>query len=230
MKKIFLLVITILSFQYSFAQDPEIIGTWYLRGFTSDLGEIELIDNDDAPQNPTLVINPDYTFDGIAACNGFSGEFIYDAIEDVYFHENFFTTLDDCNNTNYTNFETLYFSHFDDTQGPFLRYVDIGPSRLLLEFAPGFGMEFQDTVFLGIEELLETSISIFPTMASKQIQIEFPDSLRIESLQIVNSLGQLVYQKTHDFHALDISGLNSGIYFIEMNTEKGNVIKKFIKQ
>ena len=66
-----------------YGQDPDMIGTWYLRGFTADLGDTEFIDNEDAPQNPTLIINADFSFEGIGACNTFSGQFMYDAVEDV---------------------------------------------------------------------------------------------------------------------------------------------------
>ena len=54
---------------------------------------------------------------------------------------------------------------------------------------------------------------------------------RIDTIEIYNLLGQLVWnmKNAQNSNAVDISGLNTGNYFIRITTDKGNIIQKFIK-
>lgn len=232
MKKILLATFVLfVSIKNISAQDPEIVGTWYLKAFTTDLGDPEFINNNDAPQNPTLTIFSDYTFEGIGACNMFTGQFEYDPVEDVYVHTSFNPTTDNCGNSGYNNFENLYFSFFNDSQDPFLRYVNTGSGNLVLELStPGFGMEFQDSVFLGINENLLDRISVYPTITSDYLIISRPISVLIEQIAVFNTIGQKVLVELGNNDEINIASLSTGIYFIQISSKQGNIIKKFIKK
>ncbi len=55
----------------------------------------------------------------------------------------------------------------------------------------------------------------------------------INSIQITNALGQLVLSKNNVNETnttLDVTGLQIGIYFVQLQTKEGNVIKKIIKE
>lgn len=213
-----------------YAQDPEMIGTWYLRAFTADLSDPVFITINDAPQNPTLIVYSDYSFEGIGACNTFTGQFQYDPVEEVYFHTSFIATTDDCGDPAYNNFEDGYFAHFDDTLGLFLRYVPIGSGLLLLEIeSPGFGIEFQDSVFLSVDENPLRLIKIYPTIASEYLNVSKPTSIAIEKAIIYNSLGQLVLTVAENMDRINVSPLPKGIYFLQINSEEGSITRKFIK-
>lgn len=230
MRKI-IIVLMLTMWISGFAQDPEMIGTWYLRAFTVDLGDPILITPEDAPQNPTLIIYSDYSFEGIGACNTFTGQFEYDAAEEVYFHTIFEATTNDCGDPGYNIFENNYFSYFNDVQGPLLRYVPIGSGLLSLEIdSPGFGMEFQDTPFLGIEENRLELINIHPTITSDYIVITRPVSAEVEKVMIYNSQGKLVAIETENLHQLDVSALSGGVYFLQIDSKQGRITKKFIKR
>ena len=70
------------------------------------------------------------------------------------------------------------------------------------------------------------SITLFPNPATNTITIN--TSQEITSLTVVDQLGKVVLTK-NESATLDVSELQSGIYFIRIETEKGSVIKKFIK-
>jgi hypothetical protein len=55
-----------------------------------------------------------------------------------------------------------------------------------------------------------------------------PTSIQLEKVEIFNTLGQLVGQKTdHDF---SISELASGIHLLKITTSEGVIHKNFIKK
>lgn len=82
--------------------------------------------------------------------------------------------------------------------------------------------EFSDTIFLfpsqSIESIEKLSFSIYPNPSSKQITIKCEKA--IELVQIYNMNSALVVETAKTEH-LDISELNSGYYFIKVETADG---------
>ncbi|MEZ4874874.1 MAG: T9SS type A sorting domain-containing protein [Flavobacteriaceae bacterium] len=228
MRKIILLFL-IVSFK-GFSQDPEIIGTWYLKAFMADVEPNTYLTSTDAPQNPTLIINTDYTFEGIGACNTFSGAFIYNVSEDVYYHENFVATNLQCETNGYNTFEDLYFSYFDDSWDEYLTiYRTFGGDELIAQVSsPGFGMIFQNTPFLGINDINKFEISISPNPATNTLFIS-SKNLKIDTISLFNLSGQKVLELENPNNSIDVSALQHGMYFLKMDSEQGNVLKKFVK-
>lgn len=75
---------------------------------------------------------------------------------------------------------------------------------------------------------LEQTISIYPNPANDELHIMMPTSIQLEKVEIFNTLGQLVGQKTdHDF---SISELASGIHLLKITTSEGVIHKNFIKK
>ena len=75
---------------------------------------------------------------------------------------------------------------------------------------------------------LEQTISIYPNPANDELHIMMPTSVQLEKVEIFNTLGQLVGQKTdHDF---SISELASGIHLLKITTSEGVIHKNFIKK
>lgn len=79
-----------------------------------------------------------------------------------------------------------------------------------------------------IREKNNALIQVYPNPAKNKLKIENIENFRIESISIINLTGQKIKQfepkKTH----LDISGITSGIYFLKITFEKGEIIKKII--
>lgn len=75
---------------------------------------------------------------------------------------------------------------------------------------------------------LDQSISIYPNPANDILHIMTPITIQIEKVEIFNTLGQLVGQKTD--HNFSISELASGIHLLKITTSEGVIHKNFIKK
>jgi aminopeptidase N len=75
---------------------------------------------------------------------------------------------------------------------------------------------------------LDQTISVYPNPANDELHIMMPTSVQLEKVEIFNTLGQLIGQKTdHDF---SISELASGIHLLKITTSEGVIHKNFIKK
>lgn len=82
-----------------------------------------------------------------------------------------------------------------------------------------------------IEQLSKTDkmVNLYPNPTTSQLQIS--TDFKFASLQVLNSVGQLVFTKEAS-HTLDVSSLSHGIYFIKLYNEQGQLLKvaKFVKE
>ncbi len=73
----------------------------------------------------------------------------------------------------------------------------------------------------------EDAIVVFPNPANDEIHIQMPLDITLESVEILNHLGQLVNTKsTADF---SVSDLSTGVHFLKLKTSEGTFHKKIIK-
>lgn len=74
--------------------------------------------------------------------------------------------------------------------------------------------------------------SLYPNPVSDVLNITSNESIKISSINIYNTLGQLVLviPNAEEIKAVDVSNLSSGHYFIKINSDKGTSNTKFIKQ
>ena len=79
----------------------------------------------------------------------------------------------------------------------------------------------------GINEELETKLRVYPSPATNELYIG-TDS-EITSFEIVNLAGQIVATAENTSKA-DLSGLESGAYIINVQTQEGRASRRFIKQ
>ena len=82
----------------------------------------------------------------------------------------------------------------------------------------------QDFVF-------ENYFRIYPNPASDVLKIESKQNIEVQSISIYNTLGQvvLVVPNAKATKVVDVSGLQTGNYFIKIHTDKGTSNAKFIK-
>ncbi|MCH8318320.1 MAG: T9SS type A sorting domain-containing protein, partial [Bacteroidetes bacterium] len=78
----------------------------------------------------------------------------------------------------------------------------------------------------GISEDLNESLKIYPNPAAGMLIIQ-SDGIKIESIKLINSLGQIVIDVKPEGYVtkLDISKLTEGNYIVQVETEKGVVSK-----
>jgi len=227
MKKLLLLLLCFFSFQ-SYAQDPELFKTWYLTSIEVDLGDEIFVSNINPSISPTLMINEQLEFEGLGACNGFGGEFVFGEANgyDTITPTNYFETLAICDYQEHINFEGNYFSFFQ-FENP-LMIVNIEPTHLALEGLAGFILHYSDEALSIIDNPL-FEISIYPNPTSEKLFISFENN-NIQSVSIFSILGTRVKNiSASSVNSIDVSNLSKGIYFIEIHSTEGKIVKKFIK-
>jgi hypothetical protein len=76
-------------------------------------------------------------------------------------------------------------------------------------------------------------ITIFPNPAFSEILV-IGNQSTVSGIEIYNMLGEKVYQSLVTGHyspvTIDVSALQAGMYFMEVKSEKGVTVKKFIKE
>lgn len=86
-----------------------------------------------------------------------------------------------------------------------------------------------NTATLGTEDyILAQAIQMYPNPAADVLHIEVPSSITLEKVTVYNSIGQTVLENTSN--SISVTGLSTGVHFIEMTTSAGTFHKKFIKK
>ncbi len=84
---------------------------------------------------------------------------------------------------------------------------------------------------LALEELA-SSFSVYPNPVGSELFLA--TELRVEEVSIYDIYGRQTtvcgLQTTDFVHSINVSELNSGIYFVNIKTENGNVVKRFVKK
>ena len=77
----------------------------------------------------------------------------------------------------------------------------------------------------------ENRFNIYPNPVKDELTIT--TEVRVEEISIYDIYGRRtnVYslQSTDFVHNLNVAGLNSGIYFVRITTEDGEIVKRFVK-
>lgn len=83
---------------------------------------------------------------------------------------------------------------------------------------------------VGLDEL-SSSLNVYPNPVNDKLYIE--TEVKIENVAIYTITGVMVGQQTTENGqqtlTIDLSGLNSGIYFVKINSDNGQIVKKIVK-
>jgi len=88
---------------------------------------------------------------------------------------------------------------------------------------------YSKTISLNSNSKHEIDFLIYPNPATDYISISYPNSNAKDEIKIINKLGETVF-KTNNKHEIDVSGLQNGIYFIQLTTDKNISTKKMVVQ
>lgn len=81
---------------------------------------------------------------------------------------------------------------------------------------------------LGVDEVeLTQRISVYPNPVKSQIYIN--SDVVIESISIIDAFGKIIKSNPISNNTIDVSRLSNGVYLLQVNTDEGLVIKKFVK-
>lgn len=97
--------------------------------------------------------------------------------------------------------------------------------------ANGGGIFKYNGTFLGVEQTeAVTSISCFPNPANNFLQVQA--NSKINEVRILNFLGQEIEHLigSNNYMTIDLSAMQSGIYFVEISTINGKETAKVVKQ
>jgi len=131
-----------------------------------------------------------------------------------------------------------------------LRYFELNNSLKLIESIgfEGYGIAdtftyaclnnpiFETITLIGMNQPLAVNdvslnnITVLPNPVKEILYIQNPENIRIEKIIISDILGKVLIRKNNSFNQLNLSGLNSGVLFIKIETENGTITKKLIKQ
>jgi hypothetical protein len=84
---------------------------------------------------------------------------------------------------------------------------------------------------LGISDFnLSDYLTIYPNPVTNTLNLSAKNGISISSVELYNTLGQLVLAIPETTGAIDVSQLRSGNYFIKVHSDRGDAVSKFIKQ
>lgn len=92
----------------------------------------------------------------------------------------------------------------------------------------GHARVYDLTPLLSVNDFALPKISLFPNPATEEFTIQLPEGIELEVVTIYNSLGELV--NTINSRTISTSKLSTGIYYVEINTNKGKATKKLVIQ
>jgi len=113
--------------------------------------------------------------------------------------------------------------------------------------SPSYGRTYQDTILgyvtprmvnsmniMSKEEFaLNASIDLYPNPATESIILNLSDaSLSLQSYQIIDATARVVLNGTlkKGNNELNVEALNSGVYFIKVQTNEGEAVQRFVKK
>lgn len=237
MKHLYILVFSLLCTQLSFAQevDPNLYDTWYLYSVVGDLGDPLLVQDIDPPIGPILTINPDLSFNGIGACNTFSGQFMADptAPNFTLILLSFEATDLDCGIEAHNSYEADFFSLIDNVDEEYEYAVSMptdGEPILTLESPPGFGFVSQYQFEpLSTNETQPDLLTVYPNPAWDVIWISGLSS-NLSEVYITDMTGRQQSAELNPDGSINVQHISAGLYFLTLVTEKGQQHIKWIKK
>lgn len=102
------------------------------------------------------------------------------------------------------------------------------PSLGLVNFDPFWNCGFVDGI---LDPVLTNQVVLYPNPANAFINIDLPAELKVAKYEIKSVSGQLIKSVSQKYESnikIDVQGFNSGLYIIELQTNKGNLLKKLI--
>jgi hypothetical protein len=102
---------------------------------------------------------------------------------------------------------------------------------LRLSSTCGFANDTVGAHIVGIHQLNVNNdeLTVYPNPSNGQATILNKGGLKLEKIEVYNVLGQVVYRSkadSKDKHVINLSNIASGIYTIEVYTDKGTVARK----
>jgi hypothetical protein len=89
---------------------------------------------------------------------------------------------------------------------------------------------YSEDCSLGFIDLFTSQITLYPNPLQNILNIENTSIFSVNSLLIYDIQGKLLLQEKEQFTSIDLSQLNSGLLFVQLETEQGILTKKMVKE
>ncbi len=86
---------------------------------------------------------------------------------------------------------------------------------------------YSEDCLLGTNDLNKIRVAVYPNPVRENLQIESLEN--IVSVQVYSMLGKLLSSESSS-NEIDFSTYTNGVYFVNVETEKGSVVQKILKQ
>ena len=135
---------------------------------------------------------------------------------------------------NYT--DTYFSSYYENYHVELLEYL-LDDNKHIVEVVAVYenGTSVGSAVLVtkanNVSEITENNISIYPNPARDFVRLTAQDS-QLTTVKVYNCLGMMVEENEVSANEVEInsSEYNTGIYFFDVMTENGNVVKKVVKK
>ncbi len=107
--------------------------------------------------------------------------------------------------------------------GPMFTYEELKtPGILAMTPDANFDLDIQ----------VEEGVGMYPNPATSELNLDIPEDMNVQSIRIFSVSGQVMRVITPEAgnDVINVSALESGIYFLSIETDEEVVNKKFIKQ
>jgi hypothetical protein len=230
MKNILLFLFGLFYGVQSFAQDsnPDLFRTWYVTEVQSNFITWDVIDI--TPRiSPTLVLTETFNFSGEAACNIYTGTLSYDSTTNYFEILSFVRTNNTCNEQTHTNFEAEFFNFFivGHSFSPWVDNESNG-EQSLYTISPWYPLINGKNTALGVNEYSASRVTVYPNPVTDRLFITTENAQMIK-IEVYSISGKKVFENLKFENSVDVSSLSKGIYFLEIISEEGRDIRKFIK-
>ncbi|MBA6153933.1 M1 family aminopeptidase [Gelidibacter maritimus] len=113
-------------------------------------------------------------------------------------------------------------------QENFTKTIDFMVAEIVID--PEFDIiSNNNSVVLSTDErFLNTEIKLYPNPASDSFSINKPDGLTVDEVRLYNAMGQLILTSGWN-GAIDLSALSTGLFFVELHTNRGRINKSLLK-
>ncbi|WP_203295356.1 T9SS type A sorting domain-containing protein [Luteirhabdus pelagi] len=122
----------------------------------------------------------------------------------------------------------FYFDYFDQSFGFTITENPDDTKSLQVTNANGDVAIYNSAPLMDVSKFENSSVSIYPIPAQNIIHIE-SSTAQVERIVVYSLTGQIV-ANTEENKEMDISGLLSGMYLVEVVSEGQRTVKKFIKK
>ena len=87
---------------------------------------------------------------------------------------------------------------------------------------------YENLTILNTEDFKTPKVKIYPNPAKDVLSIEIPNE--VKTITIYNMLGIKLKEVTQNLNKISLINMPTGLLFIEIETDKGKVIQKIIKE